>query len=69
MSENRKFKWDNDTKQSKDTHFAFFLKKKILTLKKNEQCFSIYYFKSRNTYQFYLFIFKNALKNVSEDGI
>ena len=43
-------------------------REKLLSLKKNEKCYFIFYNKNRNTYQFHVFTIKNDFRNMLESG-
>ena len=58
------FRGENDSKSAQRVQF-FFLLEKILRLKKMRKCYSIFYHKNRNTYQFHAFTIKNDFQNIS----
>ena len=63
VSENKKFKRENDAKLAKDVHFTFFFLEKPLPLKKTEKnVFRFFYNKNRNTHKFHFFKFKKWLR-------
>ena len=48
---------------------SFFSRKSIaLSLKKNEKCYFIFYYKNRNTWQFHAFTIQNNFGNMSKSG-
>ena len=59
MSESRGFRLENDSNSAQDTYFFIFFLEKPLPLKQNEKRYVIFYYKNRNTYQFYAFMIKN----------
>ena len=65
MWKSEEFRWGND---SKNAIFHFFFSEKPPPLKKKEKCYSIFYYKNRNAWQFHALTIKNDFGNLTERG-